>query len=474
MLDAGAMDLLMVAAELGPYVRVSEAADSVASLAKTLRQLAHDVTICLPRHPEFEKQGLLVARRLTPLTLSSGEEVTVLDGQLASGVRFVLLDAPGSSERAVVEGDARGAGWFAQATAALVAQRAVHGQLFDLVHLHDWPGALVGAALRALPDIELPLVLTVHDWRVQGRFALGEAGALALTPAGVAAAELGGELNVLKAGVVLADEVTAVSRSALSELQSDAHDALGAWLGDQNPAVAGIPDGIDYALHNPAIDPLLISRYDAEDVSNKGRSKTDLIRRLGLELAPERPLFGAVGDITSAMGFDLLSAALPALGRSDFALLVAGSGADDLEAELGRHAERRRETVAWVKAPDEALVHRLYAASDVMLVLSRHQPGGASLLRAARYGAVPVALATGAARDLVVDADAGLVTGTGFLFDEPTPDALRAAVQRALAAYASPSWPRLRRRIMRQDVGWDRPARRYQQVYRQAVAARRA
>jgi starch synthase len=87
---------------------------------------------------------------------------------------------------------------------------------------------------------------------------------------------------------------------------------------------------------------------------------------------------------------------------------------------------------------------------------------------------VPVAHAAGATRDLLVDADAGLETGTGFLFDEPTPDALRAALQRALAAYATPGWPRLRRRVMRQDVGWDRPARRYQQVYRQAVAARRA
>jgi starch synthase len=468
------MDLLMVAAELGPYVRVTEAADSVASLGKALRQLGHEVTICLPRHPEFEKQGLLVARRLTPLSLPGGEEVTVLDGQLASGVRFVLLDAPGSVERGMAEGDARGVGWFAQAAAALVTQRAVHGQLFDLVHLHDWPSALVAVALKAIPDLELPIVLTVHDWLAQGRFQATDAAALGLTPAGMAAAELAGELNVLKAGIVLSDQVTAVSRCALGELVSGSDDALGAWFGEQNPPVAGIPDGIDYALYNPAVDALLVSRYDAEDVANKGRSKTDLIRRLGLELEPARPLLAAVGDMTSAKGFDLLAAALPALARSDFTLLVAGSGAEDLEAEFARQASRRPETVAWVKAPDEALVHRLYAAADLLLVPSRHEPSGASLLRAARYGAVPVAMATGAVRDLIVDLDAQLETGTGFLFDEPTPDALRAAVQRAVAGYAAPAWPRLRRRVMRQDIGWDRPARRYQQVYRQAVAARRA
>jgi starch synthase len=473
------MDLLMVAAELGPYVRGTEAADSVASLGKALRQLGHDVTICLPRHPEFERQGLLVARRLTPLVLRGGEEVTVLDGQLASGVRLVLLDIPGLLEGGVLEpgvsgGDPRRFASFAQATVALVTQRAVHGQLFDLVHLHDWPGALVAAAFRALPEFELPIILTVHDWYEQGRFDRAEAETLGLNGGAAAAAELGHQLNLLKAGVILSDQVTTVSRSALGELASDPSDALGAWIGEQNPPVAHISNGVDYALFNPATDPLLVSRFDAEDVANKGRSKTDLVRRLGLELELVRPLVGAVGEITSAGGFDLLIEALPVLGRNDFTLVVAGRGAESLEQALARHAERRRDEVAFVESPDDTFIHRLYAASDVMLVPSRREPGGATVLRAARYGAVPVAHATGAVRDLVVDADTGLETGTGFLFDEPTADALGAAVQRALAAYRSPAWPRLRRRVMRQDLGWDRPARRYQQVYRQAVAARRA
>ena len=44
------------------------------------------------------------------------------------------------------------------------------------------------------------------------------------------------------------------------------------------------------------------------------------------------------------------------------------------------------------------------------------------------------------------------------------------AVERAVAAYLSPAWPRLRRRAMRLDLSWDRAARRYAQVYRQATS----
>jgi starch synthase len=38
----------------------------------------------------------------------------------------------------------------------------------------------------------------------------------------------------------------------------------------------------------------------------------------------------------------------------------------------------------------------------------------------------------------------------------------------------SPRWGALRRRVMRLDVGWDRPARRYAIVYRAALAPERS
>ncbi|MEY2931959.1 MAG: hypothetical protein RL033_2708, partial [Pseudomonadota bacterium] len=84
----------MVAAELSPYARAGETADAVAALSRMLVQLGHEVTVALPRYGNFEDQGLLVARRLTPLRIPSGESVTVFDGQLGSGVKIALFDAP--------------------------------------------------------------------------------------------------------------------------------------------------------------------------------------------------------------------------------------------------------------------------------------------------------------------------------------------------------------------------------------------
>src|SRR5690348_5721860 len=108
------MDILFVATELAPMVKVGGLGDVVAALAKALRLLGHKVTIALPRYPALEAGGLLLARRLTPLVLpgpsgsrSHGDsaELTVFDGRLGSGVDLLVLDVPGMFDRPGVYGE---------------------------------------------------------------------------------------------------------------------------------------------------------------------------------------------------------------------------------------------------------------------------------------------------------------------------------------------------------------------------------
>ncbi len=473
----------MVAGELSPYAPATEAADAVAALSKTLRQLGHDVTLALPRYPGFEAQGLLVARRLTPLTMPDGTEVTVLDGQLSSGVRLVLFDVPGLYQRDGIFGqagkdfpdNAARFGRLAQAAAALVCQRAEQDQGFDVVHLHDWPAALVPVMLSRMADFPVPTVLTVHDMRRQGVFPAKELAALGVpkelnTDAGL---KLDGKVNVLKGGILFSDVVAAASEAFVTELAEDEKlGALPRFVAERGVAIGSVPNGIDYATLNPATDPVLSSRYDAEDAERKGIVKTHLLRELGLELEISRPLVVAFGELRKETGLDVVVAAIPGLVESDLTLVVAGDGGASLVKKVAAHAKRRPETVAHIQEFNAALARRLVGAADLCLVCERQSPAGAPVALASRYGAVPVAYSGGAVSELVVDCDGQLETGTGFLFDELTPAALTAAVQRGLAAFRQPGWERLRRRVMTQDWGWDRPARRYLQLYKQAIAAK--
>ena len=239
--------------------------------------------------------------------------------------------------------------------------------------------------------------------------------------------------------------------------------------------VFGVTSGLDYATFNPATDPSLEARYDAEESDAKARTKGVLQRELRLELDIEKPLVLFAGPLDAAHGADLVLAALPDLLRQRAALVVATTEPGGLIAEFRAAAAERPESLAVVEPGEEhGALRRLYAAARGSRARdpARRSVQETAQLVAQRYGALPVALAAGIAGDTIVDADAALETGTGFLFDRPERAALVGAVERALASMAGGEpWVRLRRRVMRLDLGWDRPARRYAQIYRRALEA---
>jgi starch synthase len=477
------MDILMVSAELSPYARETPAADSVASLTKTLRQVGHDVTLALPRYPGFEAQGLLVARRLSPLVLDDGAEFSVFDGQLPSGARLVLFDAADSFQRAGVFGEegkeysdnAKRMSLFARATVAWIRERLRDGQGFDVVHLHDFAGAPVAAALGADSDLPIPNVLTIHDVRRQGELSARDLAVVRpLSEPDLAECfKLGSRLNLLKAGIQCTDVLTTVSTTYAEQLRTEeTAGALARVIAESDPPLIGIENGVDFSTYNPATDPALVSHYTAEDVANKERCKTALIRQAGLELETDRPLVTASGELTREHGFDLVADAAASLLRGYVTFVVAGTPGPGTKRKLAAARKHFPDTFALIESVDDTLARRLMAGADLVLCADETQPFYAVPLIAQRYGALPVARAVGSVRDTLVDCDAALETGTGFAFRERSGEALLAAVQRGLAALRSPAWPALRRRVMRRDLGWDRPTRRYLQVYRQAAASR--
>jgi starch synthase len=226
-------------------------------------------------------------------------------------------------------------------------------------------------------------------------------------------------------------------------------------------------NGVDYGVWNPATDSNLPARFDAEDASNKARCKGALRKELGFSLEHDVPIVASVGRVVTQKGSDLVADLVPRLVRgSAVQMVIAGTGDENLVGKLNAAAQKARGNVVYAGAASEALVHRIFAAADIVLVPSRFEPCGLVQLYAQRYGALPVARATGGLVDTIVDCDAKLETGTGFLFDDATTDALYGATQRAIAAYSSPRWGTLRRRVMRLDRGWERAARQYEQAYK--------
>lgn len=478
------MDILFATTELAPYVKVGGLADVAAALPKALRALGHKVTIALPRYAALENQGLLFARRLSPLKLTLGDrafEAALYDGRLSSQVDLVLIDVPGLYDRAGVYGD-RGEDYpdnalrfaaFSRAVAEVAKVAAESGSPYAVVHANDWPTALVPTFISMLreraPSLEATkTILTLHNVAHQGIFSKETLATLgmqesAFTPEGI---EFFGKCNVLKQGIISADAVTTVSPTYAREIVTEAGGhGLGGVLAARKRPIVGILNGIDYAVWNPSIDPALPARFDAEDASNKLRCKGALERELGLSLEPHEPLVVSVGRIVHQKGTDLFIEALPKLLRGTPAqVAIAGDGDDKLVAAVEAAVTASQGRAVFVRAAPEAVVHRMIAAADLVVMPSRHEPCGLVQMFAQRYGAAPVVRATGGLLDTVVDCDAKLETGTGFVYDEDDAHALLSALERGVAATTSPAWPKLVRRIMKLDRGWEGPARRYEQL----------
>lgn len=481
------MEILFVTTELAPYVKVGGLADVSAALPKTLRALGHRVTVVMPRYAAFEDSGLLMARRLTPLRLALGAqtyEATIYDGRLSSQVDLTLVDVAGLYDRNGVYGE-RGEDYadnavrfavLARAAAELARQRAADGAPFDVVHANDWGTALVGKYLKDL-GVATPSVLTIHNIAHQGVFpkdTLAKVG-LADTDFTVAGAEFFGSVNLLKQGIVSADAVTTVSPTYAREIQTAEHGAKLDGVLQAKTKIHGILNGVDYGVWNPSTDSHLAARYDAEDTTNKQRCKGALKKELGFAIEPDLPIVASVGRLVHQKGSDLLADLVPRILRgSDAQVIIAGSGDEGIAKQIAAACEKSNGRAVFVGNASEGLVHRIFAAADLVVVPSRFEPCGLVQLYAQRYGALPVAHATGGLVDTIVDCDAALETGTGFLFGETGAEvdvtALYGTVQRALAAYTSPRWAGLRRRVMKLDRGWERAARQYEGVYKSIKA----
>lgn len=472
MVNAGAMNILLVTAELSPWVRSTEAAETVAALAKTFRQLGNEVTVIAPHAPGYEAAGQLVARRLTPLTLDGDRDLAVFDSQLGSGARLVLLGLPvavngSSANGGGITSEVLEAAWlFAQGVAALVGERAAEGRGFDVVHCQDFSAGLVPLVLERFGESRPRVVMSVSDARLAGLVEGSTNGdGIGSDPRLFE----GSSRSLLKPGILAADAVILPSETYAAAVKDPGIGGpLAACFGEIEPKIFGIFGGIDYARVNPATDPSLVSRYDAEDASAKSSSKAALLVERNWSL-DGRPLLLVPGPLTLAAGADLVAAALSRLLPSPLCVLALSQGSDEpaVRAAFAAIAEQHPDQLALVDGSNPEILHRGFAAADLVLIASRYEPGGWRQLFAQRYGAAPIAHAVGGLVDSIVDADTKLQTGTGFLFDEASPEAVLAAIQRAVAGYVLPEWEAFRRRMMRLDLNWDRPARRLLQVYRQ-------
>ena len=486
----------MIAAECEPWAKTGGLGDVVDALARALGHVPGatngEVEVFLPRYRSVPVPSVVAGSRVVrvpdPRSQEGVTELTVLD-VAADGYRLRLVDHPPAFDRDGMYGPASGGdfpdnawryGLFCRA--ALETVRTEPERPIDILHLHDWhsgPAAIQRDAWVADDPIlgRAAIVITLHNLAYHGWTGRDQLGQLGLVPGGgVVAADADG-IDLLREGIVRAEVANTVSPGFAREALTPAGGfGLADVLAAKDDRFVGILNGLDTTVWDPATDADLAAPFSASDLSGKAACRAHLLERLGFDASDHGAVLGMIGRLDPQKGFDLLHDAARRLVDDGARIVVQGSGDPKLAAGLRAMAAHDPRRIAFIERFDRAMARRIYAGVDFFLMPSRFEPCGTGQMISLRYGTPPIVRSTGGLIDTVVDERTNPGEGTGFAFDDATPDALARACEVAMTmrvAGGAP-WDELVARGMAVDFDWTRgSAPRYAALYERALAIRR-
>jgi starch synthase len=462
--------ILYATSEARPYFKTGGLGDVSRALPDALQRRGHEVHLCMPGYPAA-LENIRAGSHLEPLDVpwpgGARRIDLLLDDAGPSGPAVFFLDPLFDTARPYHD-DARDHVAAARRFALFSRAIAAYARRWqpDVIHLNDWQTGLV--PLYGLIDGPIaPTVFAIHNLAYQGNVSahiLGEIGIPMTFMRTENGLEFYGAASFMKAGIALSDRIVTVSPTYAREIQTPEYgNGLDGLLRFRRNVLHGILNGIDVDAWDPRTDNLVASKYHGGALRKKDLNRNAVLNEMHID--DTHPVLAMVTRLAHQKGIDLVLPAIPALIEAGVSLAVLGDGEPHYEHALRAAAEAYPGRVGARFTFDEGLAHRLYAGADFFLMPSLYEPCGLGQMIAQRYGTPPVARHTGGLVDTIVDNE------TGFIFDEPSADALVDAVKRAVTRWNTKGWTAMRQQCMRLDHSWDTSAGAYEKLYGAATAA---
>lgn len=481
------MKILFASSEVAPYAKTGGLADVSGALPSALASLGHKVMVVMPLYQMVRKGPFSLKSLEKELALpfqdkTSSERPFFLEQEPNLTVYFIPRDEffgrsqlygtpqgdfPDNAERFI---------FFCRGVIHLCQSL---GFKPDILHCNDWATALIPVYLKTLYRNDeffrsTQTVLTIHNLAYQGIFPRKylELSGLPQDLFSIRGLEFFGQINFLKGGIYFSSLITTVSEKYAQEIMTPEFGCgLDGVLRDREGDVFGVLNAADYKEWNPETDPHIASRYSAKDLAGKQMCKEELMEIFRLKGCPETPILGLVTRLAGQKGLDILLESLDEILGLDIFLALLGRGDEKYEREFEELGRKHLGQLGVRIAFDNALAHKIEAGSDLFLMPSRYEPCGLNQMYSLKYGTIPVVRATGGLDDTVKEFDPAAKKGNGFKFTEYSSQALLASLKRALNVYQDKKlWKRLVQNAMKEDFSWKKSARRYERLYRMALA----
>ncbi len=479
------MKIAILASEGAPYCKSGGLGDVMEALPSALARIeGNEVVLILPYYHKIKHNPKLDVEYVGDFQVGVGWRsqyagIMKLKGR-DDGVQVYFIDSEYyfGGRDAAIYGHGDDSERFAFFSKACLDAMAIMGWIPDVIQCNDWQTALVPTYLKAQYQPQFPrtkCMFTNHNMEYQGWAGSNFFDDVLYLPwEWRSCLDMSGSVNMMKGAIESADMVTTVSETYARELMYPyyAH-GLDPIIANAYWKLTGITNGIDTNTFNPATDPALPAHYSAENfVDGKAACKAALQREVGLPVKPDTPLLVMVTRLAGHKGLDLLCYIVHRLlWEEDVQILILGTGEPRFESFFVDLSREFPDKVAAKITFNLGLAARIYAGGDIYLMPSKSGPCGLSQMNAMRYGTVPVVHATGGLKDTVPPCDENGRGGLGFTFQSYNGDDFFAAVKRAVHLYKNDreGFRALQKKDMEQDFSWEKPAQRYQSLFRQML-----
>ena len=470
------INVLFLAAEAEPFVKVGGLGDVAGTLPRALRALSNedlklDVRLVLPMHTAIRAEGLKPVGIYSIPRGNTEVQVDAYEGSLEGMPVYFINGDPIQASGTVYSSnnklDAEKYIFFS--LAALELPRQLNWTP-NVIHANDWHTAIAsyGNLVERWEDKKnrVATVITIHNLPFLGPDVKDVLESYGLPMANTDLPDWA-RVMPMPLGLWASDAMVAVSPTYADEIL---HEEFGCGLMDffrnRTEALSGILNGLDVASYDPKTDPVIEANFTADDLPARKRNKAALQEKVGLPVIPDVPLLGMVSRMDEAKGIDIALKGLKMLGRQNWQLVILGAGNPKIEEQAKKLQEAMPERVRVETRYDAKLARQIYAGTDIFLMPSRYEPCGISQMIAMRYGSVPLVRAVGGLHDTVTDSE------TGFVFVDQRVKSFNDTVKRALELYPYHSrWAALQKAGMAQDFSWENSARKYLALYRKLIDA---
>lgn len=480
------LKVVHIASEVAPFSKTGGLGDVSRSLPKALTRLGHEVVIITPLYGKVvdkKSYNLKLLLKGIDLKINSQESVKVnyWRGFLMQDLPVYFVEYPRffSKHKNLYGSKNENARFLVFSVAALKLLSLLKFSA-DIIHCHDWQTGLIPYYLKTDFRYSKTLknaktVFTIHNlifqlghnwWEIPpsekdyGRSRIPHLNDLALE-----------NINFAKRAILSADIINTVSERYRSEIMTKKFGQdLHRILKNREAKLFGIINGIDYNTYNPEKDPGLHQRYSFIDHKEaKEKNKLFLQKLVGFPEQAKTPILCTTSRVTFQKGFNLILKILENLVKLNVQVVFMGDGNQEYITPIKKLSKKYPHNLVWLPFK-QSLETLLYAGSDFFLLPSNHEPCGINQLIAMRYGCIPIVREIGGLYDTVENYNPSTRKGNGFTFKNEESGLFFAAIIRALENYKhKKTFEKLVKIVMKQSNSWEIPARKYVELYRQAI-----